>query len=378
MEYYTLLDKVYEAYYDCRKNKGRKKSAIQFSWNYEKELKKLTDELYDKSYHPTTSIVFPVTRPKHREVFAANFRDRIVHHLLMNEFGSLLEDEMIEDSYNCRVGKGNLYGIKRLEEKIKIISKNYTVKTYALSCDIQGFFMSIDKKRLWQMLETLIRDKYKGEDIEWWLRLFKIVIMHRPELDCEIRGDKKILDALPDIKTLFRSNGKGIPIGNLPSQICGNYYLTPFDWFVIKLLGKDGFYCRFVDDFKVISNDKKMLQKIAVECRNYLRDYLGLVLHPQKISITDVTKGLPFIGFAVVPWGLYTSNRVISNAFYRFSDDETDAEKMIACYNSYMGFLIQCKTYGIRWRLYNSLSDKRKNEVECIDMKKYKLKENNK
>ena len=271
MEYYTLLDKVYEAYYDCRKNKGRKKSAIQFSWNYEKELKKLTDELYDKSYHPTTSIVFPVTRPKHREVFAANFRDRIVHHLLMNEFGSLLEDEMIEDSYNCRVGKGNLYGIKRLEEKIKIISKNYTVKTYALSCDIQGFFMSIDKKRLWQMLETLIRDKYKGEDIEWWLRLFKIVIMHRPELDCEIRGDKKILDALPDIKTLFRSNGKGIPIGNLPSQICGNYYLTPFDWFVIKLLGKDGFYCRFVDDFKVISNDKKMLQKIAVECRNYLR-----------------------------------------------------------------------------------------------------------
>ena len=123
MEYYTLLDKVYEAYYVCRKNKGRKKSAIQFSWNYEKELKKLTDELYDKSYHPTTSIVFPVTRPKHREVFAANFRDRIVHHLLMNEFGSLLEDEMIEDSYNCRVGKGNLYGIKRLEEKIKIISK---------------------------------------------------------------------------------------------------------------------------------------------------------------------------------------------------------------------------------------------------------------
>ena len=132
MEYYTLLDKVYEAYYDCRKNKGRKKSTIQFSWNYEKELKKLTDELYDKSYHPTTSIVFPVTRPKHREVFAANFRDRIVHHLLMNEFGSLLENEMIEDSYNCRAGKGNLYGIKRLEEKIKIISKNYTVKTYVL------------------------------------------------------------------------------------------------------------------------------------------------------------------------------------------------------------------------------------------------------
>ena len=96
--------------------------------------------------------------------------------------------------------------------------------------------------------------------------------MHRPELDCEVHGDIKILEKLPNNKKLLGSNGKfGLPIGNLTSQILGNFYRTPFDLMMKRELKEDGFYCVFVDDFKVVSQNKKLLEKIAVKARNYLK-----------------------------------------------------------------------------------------------------------
>lgn len=375
MEYGTLLDLVYEAYYVCRKNKRRKHSAVFFEWNYERELGILARELADKTYRPTTSIVFPVTRPKHREVFAANFRDRIVHHLLMLQFGELIDREMVQDSYNCRKGKGVFHGQQRLAEEIRRVSKDYTKQCYVLSMDIEGFFMSIDVNRLWQMLETLIRDKYKGNDTEWWLWLFELVVRHRPETDCEVHGDKAILDALPDNKTLTRSKGYGMPIGNHYVQICGNYYLTTLDVMVQAMAGKDGFYCRFVDDMRVVSRDKRLLMRIAREARRYPKDNLHLTLHRRKFAITEVHKGVPFIGCVIMPWGIYTGNRVVGNAFDAFRKAGKPTDKLIASYNSYMGFLLHGKTYGIRWRLYNAIPPEVKNKVICINMRKYALRD---
>lgn len=373
MEYEKLIELIYEAYYSCRKNKGRKPSAVQFSWNYEREVAQLAKELYDRTYKPTTSIVFPVTKPKNREVFAANFRDRVVHHLLMNQFGELIDGEMIGDSYNCRKGKGTLMGVLRLQEEIKRISKEYTQPAYVLSGDIEGFFMAIDKARLWQMIERLIRDKYKGEDIEWWLMLFKTVVMHRPELDCEIHGDKKVLDNLSDNKTLFRSNGKGLAIGNLPSQICGNLYRTPFDRMMQEEVGEDGFYCVFVDDFRAVSTDKKKLERLAVKARQYLKEYLGLTMHRKKFSITEVRKGVNFVGSVIKPWGLYTGNRIVDNAVYAFKDEMLPTEKMIPRYNSYMGFLVHSESYGIRWNLYMTIPKERREKIVCVNMRKFAL-----
>lgn len=375
MLYNELIDKVYEAYYDCRRNKGRKASAIHFSWDYEQEVRKLTKELVNGTYKPSTSIVFGVTRPKNREVFAADFRDRIVHHLLMLEFGEIIDKEMIDDSYNCRKGKGVFYGQDRLEEEIKRISENYTKQCYVLSGDIEGFFMSIDKEKLCQMVERLIRDHYKDEDMEWWIRLFKQVLMHRPELDCEIHGDKGILDRLPDNKTLFRSNGKGLPIGNLPSQICGNLYRTPFDRMMQREIGDKGFYCVFVDDFRVVSRDKKLLQEIAIKARRYLKDYLGLTMHKKKFSIDEAKKGVKFIGCVIRPWGRYVSNRLINNALFVFAEKEEDMERQMLRMNSYMGFLIHTKTYGIRWNLYKNIPKEARARMVCVNMRKYQMRD---
>lgn len=375
MDYDKLIDLIYEAYYDCRKNKKRKKSSIEYSWEYEKNLNNLTSELLNGTYKPTTSIVFPITRPKLREIFAANFKDRIVHHLIINKFGKIIDNEMIEDSYNCRKGKGLFYGINRLKEEIERLSENYTKEVYVLNGDIEGFFMSIDKNKLWQMLEYIIRDNYKESDIEWWLRLFKIVIMHRPELDCIIHGDANLLKKLPNNKTLFRTNGKGLPIGNLPSQICGNLYRTPFDKKIIGELNGKGFYCVFVDDFRIVSCNKKLLQKIAVKAKKYLKEYLGLTLHRKKFSITKCKQGVKFTGYIIKPWGIYTGNRIVNNAFHVFSLNKP-IDNMLPRYNSYMGFLIHSKSYAIRWNLFKSIPNK--SNLVCINMKKYnKLKNKN-
>ena len=375
MEYATLLDKVYEAYYECRRNKRRKYSAVFFEWNYEVEIGRLTRELYDKTYRPTTSIVFSVTKPKHREIFAANFRDRVVHHLLMQRFGDMIDKEMIDDSYNCRKGKGVFYGQKRLAEEIRRVSDDYRRKAYVLCGDIEGFFMSIDVDRLWQMIETLVRDKDRGEDIEWWLWLFKVVVMHRPETDCEVHGSKKILDALPDNKTLMRSNGYGMPIGNYYVQILGNYYLTPFDLLMKAIAGRDGFYCRFVDDFRMVRTDVETLWYASNEGRRFLWDDLHLRMHRTKFSITEVHKGVKFIGCLIMPWGVYTSNRVIGNALDAFKREDRTLEETVASLNSYMGFLIHSKTYAIRWRLYKSLPDDVRKRVVCVNMRKFVLRD---
>jgi hypothetical protein len=375
MEYDTILNLAYEAYFDCRQNKRRKYTSIHFNWNYEEEIGKLVRELCDKTYHPTTSVVFPVTSPKHREVFAADFRDRVVHHLLMRQFGDILDTEMISDSYNCRKGMGVFYGQKRLEEELHRISKDYTRNAYVLSGDIEGFFMSIDVDRLWQMLEVLIRDKYAGEDMEWWLWLFELVIKHRPETDCTVHGDKAILDALPDNKTLMRNGGKGMPIGNYYVQITGNYYLTPFDRMMQHVVGSDGFYCRFVDDFKVVSTDKRLLRKVAIEARRYLKDNLGLRMHHKKFSITEIHKGVNFIGCVIKPWGRYSSRRLVGNAMCAFRRSNQPIERIIASYNSYMGFLTQSKSYAIRWQLWKSKPQTLKDDIVCINMRKFALRD---
>lgn len=114
------LEDVLIAYYDCRKNKRNTRSALAFEVNYEQNCVDLWREINERSYTPRKSITFIVTGPVKREVFAADFRDRIVHHLLALKIVPLFEEEFIEETSNCRKGKGTLYGIKKLEESIRL------------------------------------------------------------------------------------------------------------------------------------------------------------------------------------------------------------------------------------------------------------------
>ena len=374
----VTLEDIYEAYYVCRKNKRSKPSAIKFELHYEKYLRQLYNDLNNGTYTISKSIVFGISRPKKREVFAADFRDRIVHHLLMLRLEPILETEMIDTSYNCRVNKGTTYGINTLYKQIKTVSNNYTKQTFVLQCDIQGFFMSINKEILWKHVHNIMFKKWTLGNLEWWLDLTKQIIMHRPELFCDIHGNKSILDNLPDEKTLFRSNGKGLPIGNLTSQIFGNYYLTPFDNWIKEEIGENMEYGRYVDDFYIVGCDKKRMLRLLPKIREQLKTNFDLTLHPRKVSITDVKKGISFIGCVIKPWGIYNGNRTITNAFnvlkrYKKGDS---IEDLIQTINSYFGFMVGRLSYGIRWNYWKAICQKTNNLV-CINMKKVSLKNHN-
>lgn len=102
------------AYFDCRRSKRGKDSTLRFELDFERSCKDLVDDINDRKYVIGSSIAFIVTRPKIREVFAADFRDRVVHHWLIGKLNPLFERVFIEDTYNCRKGKGTHYGVCRL------------------------------------------------------------------------------------------------------------------------------------------------------------------------------------------------------------------------------------------------------------------------
>lgn len=143
-----LLVDLFKAYYEARKHKRNTRNQLRFEMNLEENLVNLRDELYDRTYKVGRSTCFIIEDPVKREIFAADFRDRVVHHLVYNYIMPIFERTFIADSYSCRKGKGTLYGVKRLEHHIRSCSKNYTTTVYALKMDIQGYFMNINCKRL--------------------------------------------------------------------------------------------------------------------------------------------------------------------------------------------------------------------------------------
>lgn len=374
MEYVTL-EEINEAYMECRKKKRRKSSAIEYELDYEQNNYKLWRELNDMTYEVGESVAFCVTRPKLREVFAADFRDRVVHHLLIGKFLKHFEESMIDDSYNCRKGKGTTFGIRKVKEHIWRISNGYTKEAWVMKCDIEGFFMSIDRDVLWGMLEGMLRGNYHGKDIEWWL--WRKVVYNRPEKTCKKHGDLSLFEKLPGNKSLFRSDGRGLPIGNLTSQILANFYLSGFDKWATDAIGEGG-YGRFVDDFVVVHKDKDVLLRFADKARVWLKENLRAGLHKKKFYLQEVRKGLGFVGAWIKPGRIYTGNRTVDGAFRcvaAYNSKKIGIREFVSRYNSYMGFLVRNNSYGIRWNLWNAIVNK--NGLCCVRMKKLIIVNNN-
>lgn len=376
---YVTIEEVYAAYYDCCKHKGSTPGCIEYQMNYIANNYQLYIELNSMIYEISKSKAFCVTRPKLREVFCADFRDRIIHHLLAIKFADILESEMTDKAYACRVGKGIDYGIADVKKEIKRVSDNYTKEAWILRGDLQGFFMSINRALLYGLLEKVIRKKYHGSDIEWWLWLWKKVITHDPTKNCVRVGDLSLWDKLPKNKSLFTcGEGVGLPIGNLPSQLLANLLLSQFDKLMIERVGKDGGYGRYVDDFVVISSDKKLLLNILQESRIYLVEELGLTLHPHKVSLQRAASGVRFTGVLIRPSRTLPNPRTIEHLYDvidRFGMVINPEGEVLQRYanriNSLMGVLAHCNTYNIRRKAWTMMPHK--DRVYCINMKKIRI-----
>jgi len=184
-----------DAYFDCRRTKRNSASALAFEERLEPNLRRLFDELQDGSYTPGKSICFVITRPKAREVWAAEFRDRIVHHVLHNHISPRFYRRFIADSCACIPGRGTLYAAQRLDAKVRSITQNWTKPAHYLKCDLANFFVSIDKNILCQLLANQITEP-------WWLRLTETILFHDPRLNFEMRGDPALLERVPAHKRL--------------------------------------------------------------------------------------------------------------------------------------------------------------------------------
>ena len=272
---YTIpLEDVLTAYYDCRRNKRRTMNALSFEVGYEEKCVELWRELNERTYEIGKSITFVVTKPKPREIFAADFRDRIVHHLIANRLEPLFERTFIEDTYNCRKGKGTLYGIRRLAYKVLDISRGYTVDCWIGKFDMKGFFMSIHKPTLNRMLQSFIDREYEGEDKDLLKWIVEKVVMHCPEKNCIRKSPQKMWELIGEGKSLFTSGDDyGLAIGNLTSQMFANFYLHEFDNLMNTRF--EG-YGRYVDDFYVISRDKREILSAIAGMKQWLKEHLGI------------------------------------------------------------------------------------------------------
>jgi hypothetical protein len=324
------------------------------------ECVSLTESVNRRTYKPSTSICFVVTRPRLREVFAANFRDRVIHHFIALRLEPLFEQVFSDRAFNCRKDKGRLYGIRQLEADMKACSKDYTLDCWIMKIDLKGFFMSIDKKLMARFIDDFILEKYQGEDKEDVRYLCETVILHEPQLDCEKRSPQKLFDQLPDHKTLFRNErGKGIAIGNLFSQIFANFYLNGLDWY---MEGITPYHGRYVDDMYLIHPDKQVLLGAMPGIRAELAK-VGLQLNEKKFYFQHYSKGVKFTGSVVKPGRTYTGNRTVGgfvDAVGRLNRAKTiyEINECVQSVNSYLGFLRQHNNYAMRRKWLNTIKQR--------------------
>jgi RNA-directed DNA polymerase len=327
-----LFPQLVAAYLDCRRNKRNSASAQAFEARLEHHLCELHDELASGAYTPGRSICFVVTHPKPREVWAADFRDRIVHHLLYNRVSPRFYARFTADTCACIPGRGTLYAARRLEHQVRSITRNWQRPAFYLKCDLANFFVSIDKHVLRAQLARLVTEP-------WWLRLTDAVLMHDPRGDVELRGQARLLGLVPPHKSLFNAPaGQGLPIGNLSSQFFANVLLNDLDQRVKHRL-QAPYYVRYVDDFILLHESTAWLKAALADVTAWLPEQLHLQLNPRKTILQPVDRGVDFVGHVVKPWRRTTRRGTVARAIARMQHLAPDDVHQVA--NSYFGLLTQ-------------------------------------
>lgn len=343
------------------KNKRNTANALKFEMNREKNLIKLLYDLQVGQYEISRHICFIITEPSPREIFAADFRDRIVHHLLYNEIRYLFEDAFIEDSYANRYGKGTHKAVRKLKYHLVRGGKDRQ-KLYFLKMDIRGFFRNIDKSILWEMIEEKIQnsngdERWKNEVL--WLA--KKIVFHDPASNYIFKGKEKMKNFIPREKSLlFGDRNTGLPIGNLTSQFFANVYLNKLDHFIKDELGFER-YVRYVDDFIMLDENRGRLEQVVNQTAIFLENNLNLYLCQSKTILKPINVGIDFLGYFIKPSHTLVRRKVVGRFkkklfnFIKSKSNEDLVRKFIPCANSYFGHFGHANGFSLRkvfWERY--------------------------
>lgn len=266
------IESLFEAWFAFRRGKTQRLDVQAFERHTERNIFRLHEALRKKNYRHSPYESFFIRDPKVRHIRKACVKDRVVHQAVTTVLTRIFEPTFIHDAYSSRLGKGTHRAVESLQKMTRKVSKNLTRTCWSLKCDIRKFYDSVDHGILIKLLEKSIDD----ENVLW--------------LTQEIIGS-------------FHHEGtpkKGVPIGNLTSQIFTNIYLNELDQFIKQTL-KMKYYLRYADDVLLLSHDKHELQEILPKIENFLYERLRLTLHPKKIILRPLHQGIDFLGYVALP-----------------------------------------------------------------------------
>ena len=338
------------AYLKARERKTRKHYVLKFEKDLDKNIKQLQTELISLTYKPKPLKTFIIRDPKTRKISKSKFRDRVIHHALINVIGKIFEKEFIYDSHANQIGKGTTKAIERFELFKRKVSKNNTKECYILKADIKHYFEEINHN----VLISIIQRKVKDEKVIWLI--------------------EQILNNTT--KSSFGGGAndlKGMPLGNYTSQFFANVYLNELDQFVKHKL-KAKYYIRYVDDFVILSNSIEELQEYKNEINLFLKEKLILKLHPYKSKILNLKQGIPFLGFRIFQYHKIprkTNIRKFHNKLNElkilYKENQLNREQVVECLEGWMAYAKQGNTYKYRRNLLRSFNKnfpiRNKNEI---------------
>lgn len=328
-------ENLFAAWDKFKIGKRSKIDVQKFEQGLETHIFQLQRNLQNKSYKHDPYTSFYIHDPKQRHIHKASVRDRVVHHAVYRVLLPIFEPRFISNSFSCRIDKGTHRGIRAFNKMTNQESKNYTRRCFVLKCDIRSFFESIDHDVLMRILEKKIKDA----DTLWLLR--EIVASHYSS-------------------RLSVFSYKGLPIGNLTSQLFANVYLNDFDQFIKQDL-RIKHYARYTDDFVIVSQNKTYLESLIPKFEQFLRDNLGLELHPKKVTIRKIEKGVDFLGFVSLPHHRTLRTKTKKRMFRRieakvleYNQGNLGKDNLEQSLQSYLGVLSHGNTYKLRQKLLNT------------------------
>jgi retron-type reverse transcriptase len=334
------FDNLYLSAKKAQKSKRFRPNVLAFNYNLETELLTLQQELINKTYQPGEYRTFHLQDLKTRLISAAPYRDRVVHHALCNIIVPIFERTFISDTYANRVGFGTHKALKKFTQ----FARSHR---YILQCDIRKYFPTIDH----EILKEIIRRKIKCPDTLW---LIETIIDNSNEQEQIIQyfaGDDLLTPIL---------RRKGLPIGNLSSQIFANVMLSPLDHFIKEKL-KAKKYVRYVDDLALFSNNYQFLSEAQIGIEKYLAT-LRLKIHPVKSQLFETKIGASFLGFRVFPhrirvrnMNLHRGRKRIKRLQKDYAEAKINLKDIKQSLQSWVAHLEYGDTYQLRKQIFSDL-----------------------
>ena len=319
---------------------------MAFECNLEDNIFRLQEGLSSQIYQHGGYSTFKIYDPKLRLINKASVCDRLVHQLVFKELCRIFESNFICHSYSSRLSKGSHLAIGNLAKTLRKASRNYSLSTFALKCDVKKFFASVPHQKLLEIIKRKVSDKKFLWLIEEIISSFAVPVDKFPQRERERERELKDNAIKHDLK-------RGLPIGNVTSQIFANIYLNELDQFIKHQL-KIRHYFRYADDFIIVSDNHDYLRFVLEEIKDFLANKLLLELHPDKIEIRKFRQGVDFLGYVVLPHYIVLRTKTKRRMMKKLArkrklllTGELDAEKYRQSVQSYLGILKHCRGYKL-------------------------------